>query len=168
MIKYKLLNPDLTTHGGFQWEVGKTYTIDKPGNTLCSDEVFHCYESPATAVIFNPRHANISNPVCYSVEVGEIVANDGLKIGTKSMALIEQVDLPVFTDQQYRVFAILCAKYAIDKTSLNIPKWNEWADLCLSGKSAYAAAAYADAAAAAAADAAAVYAEFADKALKEY
>ena len=29
-MKYKLLNQDMTTYDGFQWEVGKTYTIDKP------------------------------------------------------------------------------------------------------------------------------------------
>ena len=166
MIKYKLLNKDLTTHGGFQWEVGKTYTIDKPGNTMCSDEVFHCYESPATAAIFNGRHANIQNPVCYSVEVGDIVADDGLKMGTKSMTLIEQVNLPVFTNRQYRVFAILCTKYALDKAKLNIPVWTKWADLYLTDVDAAAAAAYAATVTAAAA--AAVYATFADKALKEY
>ena len=160
MIKYKLLNKDLTTHGGFQWKVGKTYTIDKPGTTMCSDEVFHCYESPATAVIFNGRHANIQNPVCYSVEVGDIVADDGLKMGTKSMTLIEQVNLPVFTNRQYRVFAILCTKYALDKAKLNIPAWTKWADLYLTDVDADAADAadaaydaYAAAAAAAAYDA---------------
>jgi len=195
MIKYKLLNPDLTTHGGFKWEVGKTYTIDKPGNELCSNQVFHCYESPATATIFNRRHANIQNPVCYSVEVGEIVADDGLKMGTKSMALIDPVDLPAFTKRQYRIFAIYCARYALNKAKLNIPEWDKWADLFLSGDAAdayaadadaaayavadaYAAASYAatnasyaaaddaDAADAAAAYAAAVYAEFAEQALK--
>ena len=167
MIKYKLLNPDLTTHGGFKWEVGKTYTIDKPGNELCSNQVFHCYESPATATIFNRRHANIQNPVCYSVEVGEIVADDGLKMGTKSMALIDPVDLPAFTKRQYRIFAIYCARYALNKAKLNIPEWDKWADLFLSGDAAaadtaaaaYDAAAYAAAdTAAAAADTAAAYA----------
>ena len=167
MIKYKLLNPDLTTHGGFKWEVGKTYTIDKPGNELCSNQVFHCYESPATATIFNRRHANIQNPVCYSVEVGEIVADDGLKMGTKSMALIDPVDLPAFTKRQYRIFAIYCARYALNKAKLNIPEWDKWADLFLSGDAAaaYAADAYAAAAAAAyaadAADAAAYAAAYA-------
>ena len=181
-MKYKLLNQDMTTYDGFQWEVGKTYTIDKPGNELCTDQVFHCYYSPETAAIFNRLHANISDPICYAVETGDIVEDDRLKLGTKSMKLISRFDLPTFTDRQYRLFAIKAARFAMNLANITIPQWDKWADLYENDSAtpdaayaaAYAAADAADAAAAYAADAysaaadAAVYAEFADKALKEY
>ena len=156
-MKYKLLNQDMTTYDGFQWEVGKTYTIDKPGNELCTDQVFHCYYSPETAAIFNRLHANISDPICYAVETGDIVADDGLKLGTKSMKLISRVELPTFTDRQYRLFAIKAARFAMNLANITIPQWDKWADL-YENDSATPADAAADAAVAyAAADAVAAY-----------
>ena len=137
---YKLLNQDLTTHNGFQWEVGKTYTIDKPGNALCSDQVFHCYASPETAALFNPAHADIYNPICYRVECGEIVADDGLKQGTKSMQLIEPVELPVFTQRQTTIFAIYCAESALKKAGVTIPVWENWVNAFKAGETGAAAA----------------------------
>jgi len=141
-MKYKLLNQDMTTYDGFQWEVGKTYTIDKPGNELCTDQVFHCYYSPETAAIFNRLHANISDPICYAVETADIVADDGLKLGTKSMKLISRVELPTFTDRQYRLFAIKAARFAMKRANITIPQWDKWADL-YENDSATPAAAYA-------------------------
>ena len=125
---YKLLTQNLTTHDGFQWEVDKTYTIDKPGNTLCSDEVFHAYHSPETAALFNPIHGEIQNPLCYLVDTSEIVADDGLKVGVKSMRLVEQIKLSVFTHRQRTIFAILCAKRVKKHRYTPIPKWGKWAN----------------------------------------
>jgi len=125
---YKLLTQNLTTHDGFQWEVDKTYTIDKPGNTLCSDEVFHAYHSPETAALFNPIHGEIQNPLCYLVDTSEIVADDGLKVGVKSMRLVEQIKLSVFTHRQRTIFAILCAKRVKKHRYTPIPKWDKWAN----------------------------------------
>jgi hypothetical protein len=154
MIKYKLLTKNLTTHNGFKWEVGKLYKIDKPGNSLCSDEVFHFYDSPETAALFNTRHANISNPVCYSVEIDDIVAFDGLKGGAKQMRLIEQVNLPIFTKRQWIIFAIFSAKSASKYLGKPIHEWDLWAEKYLKNTAAAADAAYAAYAAYAAADAA--------------
>ena len=166
---YKLLNQDLTTHNGFQWEVGKTYNIDidKPGKKLCTNQVFHAYRSPETAALFNPIHANISNPICYSVDTGKIVADDGLKVGVKSMRLVEQIKLPVFTARQQTIFAILCAQQARKYLTNPIPEWDKWADDYINNRStnadaatyaAYATAAYAVAAVYPAAAANAAYA----------
>jgi len=164
---YKLLTQNLTTHDGFQWEVDKTYTIDKPGNTLCSDEVFHAYHSPETAALFNPIHGEIQNPLCYLVDTSEIVADDGLKVGVKSMRLVEQIKLSVFTHRQRTIFAILCAKRVKKHRYTPIPKWDKWANdyinNCATSIDYTTAAADADAAAydACAADSYATYATYA-------
>lgn len=124
-MKYKLLNKDLTTYENFKWEVGKTYIINEPGNDLCTNKVFHCYESPECAILFNPIHANIRNPICYSVECGPIVNSDGLKMGTKSMKLKDKIKLPNFSLDDKIIFAILCTKAVL---TYKIPKWDAWAD----------------------------------------
>ena len=136
MIKYKLLRKDLTTHNGFKWEVGKQYVTDKPGNELCSEQVFHFYESPETAAVFTKRHADILDPVCYSVEIDSVVAFDGLKGGARKMRLIKQVKLPIFTKRQLVIFAIFSARSIAKNLNKNIPQWDEWADAYLSNADA--------------------------------
>ena len=150
-MKCKLLKKDLTTHGGFKWEVGKTYTIEKFGIELCSDQVFHGYHSPETAALFNVIHANISDPVCYEIEYGDIVADDGLKFGSKTMRLVKQIELPKITIRQRVIFSVLCAFEVSFLLSKRIDKWDDWAESFLSNDTADVAA---DVAADAAADAA--------------
>jgi len=129
MSKYKLLRQDMTTYKDFAWKVGEKYTIDKPGSKLCSDQVFHFYESPEEAIIFNPIHANIKNPLIYSCKCENIVATDGTKGGCKSMTLLKKIELPAITIEQKITFAIYCAK-----TVYKGKRWNKWADNWLSGK----------------------------------
>jgi len=157
VIKYKLLRKDLTTHNGFKWEVGKQYVTDKPGNELCSEQVFHFYESPETAAVFTKRHADILDPVCYSVEIDSVVAFDGLKGGARKMRLIKQVKLPIFTKRQLVIFAIFSARSIAKNLNKNIPQWDEWADAYLSNADATDATDAADAADAAYYDADAAY-----------
>ena len=130
MKAYKLLDQELKSNKGtFQWEIGKTYTIDKPGNEMCSDEVFHCYNHPALAVLFNPIHGNIENPRLFEIEVPEFVNNDQLKYASKSQTLIKEIDLPVITVEQRVEFAIKVVKLVCDDE-----KWNSWADKWLIGE----------------------------------
>jgi len=160
MPKVKLLNPDMTSHKGFKWEVGKTYTIEKPGTRLCSDQVFHGYHSAETAALFNRIHANIKSPVCYEIETSEIVSDDSLKFGVKSMTLTKKIELPVFSRSQRTIFAILCAKQVRHHLRQPITKWDEWAETYMNSTDAAAYDAYAYAADAA--DAAAYAADAAD------
>ena len=130
MIAYKLLDQELKSNNGtFQWEIGKEYTIDKPGNKMCSDEVFHCYNHPVLAVLFNILHGNIENPRLFEIEVPEFVNNDKLKYASKSQKLIKEIDLPVISIEQRIEFAIRVAKLVCDDE-----KWNSWADKWLIGE----------------------------------
>ena len=130
MIAYKLLDQELFSNNGkFQWEIGKTYTIEKPGNEMCSDEVFHCYNHPILAVLLNRLHVNIRNPRLFEIEVPEFVNNDGLKFASKSQTLVKELDLPTITNDQRLEFAIRVAKLVCDDE-----KWNSWADKWLSGE----------------------------------
>ena len=91
---YKLLTQDMKSHRGFQWEINKEYRIDKHGNELCSDQVFHCYSHPILAILLNPIHANIDNPRLFEIEVDAIVNDDGLKYGTKIQKLVRELEVP--------------------------------------------------------------------------
>ena len=140
----------MTTHNGHKWEVGIEQVINKPGNRLCSDQVFHFYDSPEIAVLMNPAHANIDKPILWEVDCNE-VAHDGAKGGAKRMTLVKKIKAPKFTTLQKQVFAIKCAM-AVYKEKTFVA----WAKDFISGddrtkKSAYAAADAADAAADAAA-----------------
>ncbi len=130
MKAYKLLDQELRSNNGrFQWEIGKEYTIDKPGNKMCSGEVFHCYNHPALAVLFNRIHADIENPRLFEIEIPEFCNNDELKFASKSQKLIKELDLPIISIDQRIEFAIRVAKLVYDDE-----KWNTWADKWLSGE----------------------------------
>ena len=83
-MPYKLTAQDMTTHNGFKWKLGKKRTIYKFGKKLCTDQVFHFYDYPEMAELFNIRHANISNPRIFEVSCDE-VSHDGLKGGTDAV-----------------------------------------------------------------------------------
>jgi len=161
---YKLLTQDMKTRKGCDnetdWsDVGEWHeATGKRSQGLCSDEYLHDYDDLLLAVLMNPAHAAIENPVCYETERDGDTETDGLKRGTRRLRLKRRIDLPAVTLEQCVRFGILCAKQVWKDKA-----WNEWADKWLGGenRSADAAAAYAawaDAAAWAAAAAHAAYA----------
>lgn len=122
----KLLTQDLTSHGGFAWELGKAYALPGAGTELCSGDVFHYYAHPVLAVLFNPIHADIANPRLFACDVVE-VASDGLKYGTKTMALTQELDLPQLATEQRVEFAIRVALRAYNDEGF--VKWAQgWLD----------------------------------------
>lgn len=109
-IKYKLTNQKLQTYKGFQWEVGKTVTVDGEGK-LCSEHKLHYYHNPLLAILLNPIHASISNPRLWEVECGEKghIDDIGLKGGCNSMTIIREIEIPVITIINRIAFGILCS-----------------------------------------------------------
>lgn len=154
MRYYKLLTQEMASHKDTKWEIGVPITITKEGFKMCSDQVLHCYNHPALAVIFNPIHASISSPKLFEISVDKIVNADGLKFASKSQTLIKEISLPEITLEEKIEFAIKVVKLVYKDES-----WNSWADAWLSGEdrsknstdAALAAALTADAAALAAA-----------------
>ncbi len=139
MKRYKLTTRELTTHNGFQWEIGKEVKTDGSGD-LCSKVWLHCYTSPLLAVLLNPIHANISNPRIWSVFAGGDRKEDkGLKEGFTRMKLVKEIELPKISINQKIAFAILCSIEVYKDESYN--KWaNNWlTGLDRTSKSAYAA-----------------------------
>ena len=163
MIKYKLTTQQGTTHNGYQWSLpkgkrpGKWHKTDGRGE-LCGPGWLHYYHDPMLAVLLNPIHANIKDPILWEVEVdGEQLDDNGLKGGTTKMRLVRRIELPTFSTVQRTAFGILCALEVCKEKS-----FVAWANKWLSGNDRSAAAARATEAAAAwaerAAEAAAVWA----------
>jgi hypothetical protein len=129
MKKYKLTSQELTTHNGFQWEIGKKFTTSGEGE-LCGPGYLHYYHHPVLAVLLNPIHADITSPRLFEVETGGIHKDDnGLKGGCTEMVLIREIPLPKVTTTQKVAFSIL--------VSLDVYKdrgYKEWAENWLSGK----------------------------------
>ena len=109
MKVYKLTNEDDQTYGDTQWGRGITNTAKVAGNRLCSEQVIHCYRDPLLAVLFNPLHANIPKPHLWEAEADEIVADDGQKLGAKTLTTLRRIRIPRIRRTQYIAFAILCA-----------------------------------------------------------
>jgi len=126
---YKFLTPQLTSYHDFKWEIGKEYTINEPGNRLCSKRVFHCYNHPLLAEFVMPLHLFGKDYVLYKIEVPEFVNSDGLKFASKSQKVIEKIERPVITNEQRTEIAIRVAKLVCSDI-----EWNEWADKWLTGE----------------------------------
>jgi hypothetical protein len=151
---YKLLSKEMTSYKDTKWEIGVPISILKEGNTMCSDEVLHCYNHPLLAVFLNSIHADIKEPKLFEIKVDEIVNNDGLKFASKSQTLINEIPLPEISSEQRIEIGIKIAK-----TVYKDEKWNEWTDKWLSGENRSITAADAAAVATAVARSYAVYAD---------
>lgn len=129
---YKLTTPDHKTRKGHpeetQWGEGITHTASGEGD-LCGPGWLHAYAHPLLAVLLNPIHASISDPVLWECD-GDVGKDDhGLKVGCTRLTTRFVVSLPqVSTGQRVR-FAILCAKQVCDA-----PAFVVWADNRLDGK----------------------------------
>jgi hypothetical protein len=133
------------------WGPGVTHTATGKRQELCTDGVIHAYTDPLLAMIFNPIHASYHPARLWRAE-GEVIASDALKVGVRSLTVLEEIDLPEISTAQRVRFAILCAWEVCDD-----PAWRQWAERWLdgTGRSEKAAAWAALAAAAAAREAAA-------------
>ena len=157
-ILFKLTTQEGKTHNETQW--GENVTHEATGDIkqgLCSDAWIHAYTHPLLAVLMNPVHADIENPILWEGKGEGEAKFEPLKCGFRKFTTLKKIPLPEVTDVQKVAFGILCAKEVYKDSS-----WNQWADKWLSGedrtKSSANAAADAAAYAAAAADVVAYYA----------
>ena len=128
MIVYKLTDQNLQTYGSYQWEPGVARETDGNGG-LCGPGWLHYYHDPLLAVLLNPIHADIANPILWEAEADGLHRDDrGLKGGCTRLTLIRQVDLPQITTEQRVRFGILCAKAVCNDRA-----WSAWADRWLDG-----------------------------------
>ena len=137
MRVYKLTDRDGYTRRGqsgeTHWVPGEVHTAMGKGNELCSSAMIHAYRHPLLAALMNPIHAKIVNPLLWEVDTDAVVADDGCKIGAKSMSVVRAIPMPALTLEQSVTVAI---RIALELTG----NWDgraafaEWADGWISGK----------------------------------
>jgi hypothetical protein len=119
MKLYKLTTKEHTTYrGSMHWKVGKTNKVEKCKNPqLCTGQVVHAYKNRNLALLLNPVHANIDDPVLWECE-GKIVVEDFDKVGVFSLKANKILRLPKWHTERRKdvvvMFAILCAEAVID------------------------------------------------------
>ena len=115
MKLYKLTKQDISTYGGFTFELGKKHIKKKIKNPeLCSSDVFHAYGDINLAFLLNPIHADIKNPRLFEAK-GKVVVRDFGKVGCFDFKLVREIKYPKWVgsdiDTKVRLyFALLCAK----------------------------------------------------------
>lgn len=107
---YKITTKELTTYGGFKWEVGKWYKTSGM-SPFCGRSWLHCYAHPDIAVLMNPIYGCYEDYILWEAEAkGEHRSDHGLKEGYTEMRLVKQIEIPVFTPVQKVAFARICVK----------------------------------------------------------
>ncbi len=132
---WKLTTAEHTTHNGTLWGEGvsnpKGVLTGRGG--LCGSGFYHGYDSPYLAILLNPIHANIVEPVLWQAEWRGTRENDnGLKFGATEFRTVQIVEAPRFTTEQQVAFSIFCAALVWDESTC--PAWQEWSVKWLSGE----------------------------------
>jgi len=126
---YKLTNQDGRTFNAMQWGSGVMHETDGSGE-LCSKGWLHYYRDPLLAILHNPIHSDIPNPVLWECKIEGKRKHDGwMKSGCTKLTTVKPIFLPIVTLEQRIRYAILCAK-EVCKDKI----WNQWADKWLSGE----------------------------------
>jgi hypothetical protein len=125
---YKLTDQNCETRNHTKWGEGVTHHANGAGD-LCGPGWLHAYEDPLIAVLLNPIHAAIHDPIMWEAEgSGEVRCDGHLKLGVTSLTTVRRIDPPIVTTEQMVEFAIRCGFEV--STSLH---WRGWALRWLDG-----------------------------------
>lgn len=121
---YKLTSSDMLTRNNTHWGINITHKLPKKKEyTFCSGDVIHAYVSPNLATIMDCMHGKfLPKAILWECE-GNIVINDGIKIGCTELTTLYQVKIPTITLRQKVTFAIKCVQHIYKD-----PNWNKWAN----------------------------------------
>ncbi len=126
---YKLTTQDFKTRQGYRNECTWGENVSHSGTgvgRLCGPGWIHAYTSPLLAVLLNPVHAGIANPVLWECSHSGVALNDnGLKVGCRALTTLRQISLPAISVNQKVIFGVLCALEVYRAPSF--VKWaNDW------------------------------------------
>ena len=129
MEGFKLTNMKKQTRGGMQWGEEVEWEALGPGVAFCSPDLIHFYDHPLLAILHNPLHVNYIPALLWRGEAsGQIFSDRGMKWGCKRFRTLEQIPLPVVTENQRVAYGILCALAVYPETN-----WVAWAQSWLDG-----------------------------------
>jgi len=92
---YKLTTQEGKTRNETQW--GENLTHEATGDIkqdLCSDAWIHAYTHPLLAVLMNPAHADIENPILWEGKGEGEAKFESLKCGFRKFTTLKKIPLP--------------------------------------------------------------------------
>lgn len=142
-LLYKLTDYKNRTRVGYDNETkwGRNVTHSVTGRPiLCTKGVIHAYRHPLQAAFFSPVHTTFydrrgraTEPAFWEAE-GDVVADDGTKVGCSTLTTKRIVEFPKVTVEQRQRFAILLSMEATPKDSELGEVGMAWARDWLDGK----------------------------------
>jgi hypothetical protein len=127
-IRYKLTDEDMTTFNNTQWAI-REWKETSGGESLCGPGWLHCYTHPLLAAFLNRGHRAFQKPRLFEcVVAGDSLKDGSLKEGWTEMELVNEMELPKPTLEQFVRFGILCAL-----TSYKDIAFATWANNWLNG-----------------------------------
>jgi hypothetical protein len=134
MKLYKLTDADSYTRRGQPEAVAWIPGAPPPkldGTELCSAGVYHAYRTPEIAVFMDSIHAAyLPGGLLWEAD-GDVVADDGTKVGCQSLT-VHRVITPPVLPLAVRVRVAIYAVQRVMPTS-QCQSWHEWAHSWLSG-----------------------------------
>ncbi len=124
---YKLTTRNGRTHGDTHWLPGEWREV-RWGGRLCEPGCLHAYSDPLLAALMDPVHAALLPGGTLWVAEGNVLLDDGTKLGCDRLRIIREHDLPVVSMTQRTRWAIYCARRLPQQ-----PAWERWADAWLIG-----------------------------------
>jgi hypothetical protein len=111
MRLFKLTDEKNRTFNRITWGENITIELAPVDNPkLCTKSVLHAYKSPELAILLNPLHAGIKNPILWEAE-GDICVEDWGKVGCFTLTTIRKIPIPKVN---LALFARKCAEAALD------------------------------------------------------
>ena len=94
----KLVKPNLTTHGGQAWAIGRTVSVpvERRRPVLCTGGVLHAYRSLELALLVAPAHGYGNDAVVLAATSPEVVVDDGTKVGVYELTPTHRIERPAW------------------------------------------------------------------------
>ncbi len=89
---YKGMSKDMTAHGGFQYELGKTYTDD--GAIRCKSKGFHSCDAPMDVLRYFPIRDGNRYFVCEAAGIIDRTDADDTKLASSELTVKGEIGLP--------------------------------------------------------------------------
>ena len=127
-ILYKLTDKNYRTDNDTQWGEGIKRRAFGKGPIYGSGWI-HAYTHPLLAVLLNPGHADIKNPIVWEAHGVVGIEDYGLRVGCRRLKTIKIISMPEVTTEQRVRFGILCTLEVCTE-----PSFVSWAHKWLSGE----------------------------------
>ena len=129
---YKLTDQNMRTHGGCQWRLGEWHESAGEGE-IRGPGWLHGYDDHLLAMFMTPVHSGISELRMFRTELdGARIDDRGLQHGHARMRLVEELPVPVVTNEQrvrFAIFVCLDLRWCVPLPDVFVP----WAARWLSG-----------------------------------